>query len=1036
MIVTVDDDPGVSRAVARDLRRRYGERNRVLRAESGEQALDALRQMKLRGDQAAVIIADYRMPGLTGIEFLERAMDIYPYARRVLLTAYADTNAAIDAINIVDLDHYLLKPWDPPVEKLYPVIDDLLSAWQREDRKPAREAKLVGHRWSAPSALLRDFLARNQVPYRWYASDSDEGARLLAAAGADGLRLPVFITADGEPLVAPSHAEVASRVSLATLPARDFYDLVVIGGGPAGLGAAVYGASEGLRTVLVEKFATGGQAGQSSRIENYLGFPDGLSGGQLTDRARRQAVKFGAELLTTREVTGLEVNGPARTVRLSDGGAISAKAVILATGVSYRQLPAPGCADMTGAGVFYGAALTEAEGCKDQDVYVVGGANSAGQAAVYLARFARSVTLLVRAPALEQSMSYYLIQQIAAIPEITVRVCTEVAQAHGNGHLERLTLRDLAGGGTEMVDAGQLFVFIGAAPRTAWLDGVVARDPRGFVLAGPDAGGHGWPLDRPPYHLETSVPGVFAAGDVRADSAKRVASAVGEGAMAVMFVHQYLETLLPAAPRKVERAMTVSAECDPEELRTLFLFEKLTGEQLLRLCREGHVEHVQPGAVFSEGEPARNLYVLIEGEIVTSRRVSGVDVQVSRTSQRGVYSGAFMAYLGDRVPQAYQNSLRVTVPSRFYVVGADCFAQIMHEWFPMAVHLLEGLFFGGQRTREAVGQRERLLALGSLTAGLTHELNNPAAAAVSATAALRERISAMRGKLRLLAKGKYPRASFEMLVGLQQRAAERVAKAPRLDPIETADAEDVVSDWLEEHGCAEAWLLAPVFVQAGLDTEWLGEVLDLVGAEMLEPALRWLNYTVETELLMNEIEDATTRVTTLVGAARQYSQLDRAPYQVVDVHDLLSSTLLMLSAKLKGVTVVKRYDKALPEIGAYAAELNQVWTNLIDNAAAAMNGSGTLTITTRRDGDCVLVEIGDTGPGIPPAIRNRIFEPFFTTKPVGEGTGLGLDIAWRIVVNKHHGDLSVESSPGDTRFQVRLPVQPQAAQAQENAESS
>jgi thioredoxin reductase (NADPH) len=547
VIVSVDDDPSVSRAVARDLRRRYGERNRIVRAESGEQALDALRQMKLRGDQVAILLADYRMPGLTGIEFLERAMDIYPFARRVLLTAYADTSAAIDAINIVDLDHYLLKPWDPPEEKLYPVIDELLKAWQREDRKPVKEAKLVGHRWSAPSAALRDFLARNQVPYRWYASDTDEGERLLAAAGADGRELPVLITADGEPLIAPTNAEVAAKVNLATIPEHDFYDLIVVGGGPAGLGAAVYGASEGLRTVLVERFATGGQAGQSSRIENYLGFPDGLSGGQLTDRARRQAVKFGAELLTTVEATSLEVSGPAKKLRLSDGGSINAKAVVLATGVSYRQLSAPGCTEMTGAGVYYGAALTEAEGCKDQDVYVVGGANSAGQSAVYLSRFARSVTMLVRASSLEASMSYYLIQQIAGIPNINVRTCTEVVEARGDGHLEQLTLRDLAKGTTEIVDAGQLFIFIGAAPGTGWLDDVLARDQHGFVLAGPDLAQEetGWPLDRPPYHLETSVPGVFVAGDVRSESAKRVASAVGEGAMAVMFVHRYLETLLP-----------------------------------------------------------------------------------------------------------------------------------------------------------------------------------------------------------------------------------------------------------------------------------------------------------------------------------------------------------------------------------------------------------------------------------------------------------------------------------------------------------
>jgi signal transduction histidine kinase len=468
---------------------------------------------------------------------------------------------------------------------------------------------------------------------------------------------------------------------------------------------------------------------------------------------------------------------------------------------------------------------------------------------------------------------------------------------------------------------------------------------------------------------------------------------------------------------------TATPGCSPEELRTLFLFEKLTDEQLERLCQEGHVETFESGQVFAEGDPASCLYVLIEGAVVTSRRVGEDEVEVGRTSQRGVYSGAYTAYLGDRVPQVYQNSMRVTEPSRFFVLGADCFAQIMAEWFPMAVHLLEGLFIGGQRSREVVGQRERLLALGSLTAGLTHELNNPAAAAVRATAALRERVAGMRGKLRLLAGGKFERASLESILELQQRAAEQVAKAPKLDPLETSDAEDQLSDWLDDHDVRDGWQIAPVFVQAGIGTEWLEGVLDTVGPQMLEPTLRWLNYTVETELLMDEIEDSTTRVSTLVGAAKQYSQLDRAPFQVVDVRDLLTSTLLMMSAKLKGITVNKQFDPDLPKIPAYAGELNQVWTNLIDNAAQAMHGTGTLTVRTARENDCVLVEIGDSGPGIPEAIQQRIFEPFFTTKPVGEGTGLGLDIAWRIVVNKHHGDLRVESAPGDTRFQVRLPIQ-------------
>jgi thioredoxin reductase (NADPH) len=547
-ILTVDDDPNVSRAVARDLRRKYGDQHRIVRAESGDQALTALREIKLRGEDAAILLADYRMPRMSGLEFLEQAMDIYPAARRILLTAYADTSAAIDAINVVDLDYYLLKPWDPPEEKLYPVIDAQLEAWAATEHRPVVETKVVGHRWSARSSEVREFLARNQVPYRWYSSESPEGARLLAAAGADGQELPLVVTPDGTALTAPGDGELAERVGLATRPAKDFYDVVVVGGGPAGLGAAVYGASEGLRTVLVERTATGGQAGQSSRIENYLGFPDGVSGAQLTERARRQAVKFGAELITTRDAVGLEVNGSARTVRFADGGSVDAHTVILATGVAYRQLDASGCDRLTSRGVYYGSALTEAANCADQDVYIVGGANSAGQAAVHLARQARSVTLLVRGTSLERSMSYYLIQQLGEIKNVTVRTCAEVVEVHGEEHLERLTVRDNSSGAHDTVDAGHLFVFIGAAPRTDWLDGIVARDLRGFVVAGPDLaveGGSpsGWILDRPPFHLETSVPGVFVAGDVRAESAKRVASAVGEGAMAVMLVHRYLEGL-------------------------------------------------------------------------------------------------------------------------------------------------------------------------------------------------------------------------------------------------------------------------------------------------------------------------------------------------------------------------------------------------------------------------------------------------------------------------------------------------------------
>jgi thioredoxin reductase (NADPH) len=545
-ILTVDDDPSVSRAVARDLRRKYGEGFRIVRAESGPQALEALKEIKLRGEQVAVLLADYRMPQMSGIEFLEQAMDLFPLARRVLLTAYADTDAAIQAINVVDLDHYLLKPWDPPEEKLYPVVDAMIETWAAVDHDPVHEIRVVGHRWSARSYGVRDFLARNAVPYRWYLSDDPEGDRLLTAAGVGDDRLPVVITTAGTALVEPSDAEIANEVGLSTVPAGDLYDLVVVGAGPAGLGAAVYGGSEGLRTVLVERLATGGQAGQSSRIENYLGFPDGVSGAQLTDRARRQALKFNVEMLTARDVVGLESRGSARAVRFEDGTELVGHTVILATGVSYRMLDAPGLGELSGRGVFYGAATTEGPSCAGQDVYIVGGANSAGQSAMYFSRHARKVVMVIRGDSLDRSMSRYLIDQIEGNDKIEVRTCTEVVGGSGEEHLESITLRHNKTDDTEKVPTSWLFVFIGAAPRTDWLDGVLARDPRGFLLAGPDLVVEGrrpagWRLDRDPYHLESSVPGVFVAGDVRAESVKRVASAVGEGAMAVTLVHRYLE---------------------------------------------------------------------------------------------------------------------------------------------------------------------------------------------------------------------------------------------------------------------------------------------------------------------------------------------------------------------------------------------------------------------------------------------------------------------------------------------------------------
>ncbi|MFE2101246.1 ATP-binding protein [Streptomyces sp. NPDC059468] len=477
--------------------------------------------------------------------------------------------------------------------------------------------------------------------------------------------------------------------------------------------------------------------------------------------------------------------------------------------------------------------------------------------------------------------------------------------------------------------------------------------------------------------------------------------------------------------------------CSPGEIGSLFLFEKLTPEQLGRLCSEGRVELFQPGPVYTEGDPATCFFAMIEGTVVLSRRVGGDDVEVTRTSQRGVYAGAMQAYLGDRVRQAYNNSMRVTEPTRFFVLPADTFAAIMSEWFPMAVHLLEGLFFGSKNIQATVGQRERLLALGSLSAGLTHELNNPAAAAVRATSTLRERVAKMRHKLAVIAEGPFSRDALAGLIEIQERTAERVAKAPSLSPLEASDREDTLTEWLEDHGLDYGWQLAPTFVQAGLDVDWLEQVAAAVDEEILPGAIGWLNYTVETELLMTEIEDSTTRISQLVDAAKQYSQLDRAPYRVVDVHELLDSTLLMLSGKIGSrIQVVKEYDRTLPPVPGYPAELNQVWTNLIDNAVCAINGAGgegTLTVRTALDHERLLVEFRDTGPGVPQEIKSSIFDPFFTTKPVGQGTGLGLDISWRIVVNKHHGTLQVESVPGDTRFQVLLPL---TAETPEDAASA
>ena len=552
-ILSVDDDPAVSRAVARDLRRHYGERYRIVRAESGADALETLKELKLRGETVAVFVADYRMPHMSGIEFLEKAMDVFPYAKRVLLTAYADTHAAIDAINVVDLDHYLLKPWDPPEEKLYPVIDGLLEEWRAVGDRGMPYTKVIGHRYSERSWQVRQFLARNEYSFRSVNADDPKGKQLLYAAGLDGSRLPVVITEKGDCLVEPTDVELAELLGLSTSPQLEMYDLAVIGGGPAGLAAAVYGASEGLKTVLIEKATTGGQAGRSSKIENYLGFPTGVSGAELTTSARRQAERFGAEVITTQEAGKLEINGvgAAHSIRLNEDNTVGARAIILATGVDYRQLEIAGCWEdpdnpannYIGRGVYYGASVSDNSECAGEDVYIVGGANSAGQAAMYMSETAKSVTMVIRGPSLEAGMSQYLVDRVTKAPNIKIRTCTQVVDTGAtDGHLSEIVLLDKQTGQRETVRCDRMCCFIGATPRTEWLEEAgIARDDHGFILSGPDLQNVvGWTLDRPPHHLETSVPGVFVAGDVRSESAKRVAAAVGEGSMAVMLVHRYL----------------------------------------------------------------------------------------------------------------------------------------------------------------------------------------------------------------------------------------------------------------------------------------------------------------------------------------------------------------------------------------------------------------------------------------------------------------------------------------------------------------
>jgi len=543
-ILVVDDDDFVLDALADDLRPRYEPRYRVLLARTGEAGIEALRELRLRGEPVALVIAAHRMADVTGLELLARSRELSYDARRVLLTAFAEADAAIRASNAA-VDHYLLKPWQPPDELLYPALDDLLEAWKANHRTPFGGVRLLGHRWSSRSHELRELLARNHVPYQWIDVEDPEAAPLLESVDAGADDIPLVLLPDGQPLRSPPDDDLLDSLGVHTRPEQQFYDVVIVGGGPAGLAAAVYASSEGLRALLVERKAPGGQAGTSSHIANYPGFPTGIGGGELARRTHDQARAFGTEILVARAVDGLEVNGSGRTILLDDGSRVDCHAVVIATGVAYNQLDAPGARDLTGAGVFYGAAAAEAGLCRGQRVFLLGGGNSAGQAAAYLAEVASSVTLVSLSEVLSENMSHYLVDQLEALPNVEIRLRSTVARCEGGDHLERITIQRVDTGEDETVDTNLLFVFIGAAPHTDWLGRTLVRDDRGYIITGRDArqtGYLGWPLDRDPFPLETSVPGVLAAGDVRRDSLKRVVAAVGEGGMAVHQLHRYLRT--------------------------------------------------------------------------------------------------------------------------------------------------------------------------------------------------------------------------------------------------------------------------------------------------------------------------------------------------------------------------------------------------------------------------------------------------------------------------------------------------------------
>ncbi len=1003
-ILAVDDEPGVLAAVARDLRRRFGDRYRILRSSSGAEALDVLRELRTRGEQAALLIADQRMPGMSGTEYLQEARKLVPAAKRVLLTAYADTSAAIEAINEVGLDYYLLKPWDPPEEQLYPVVEDLLTTWEAGAALDAGGVRVIGHRFSKETHDLRDFLARNRVPARWMDVERDGEAReLLTLAGVEDGRLPVAFLEDGAVLERPSVLELAERLGVTGQPSEEHYDLVIVGGGPAGLAAAVYGASEGLRTVLVERDAPGGQAGQSSRIENYLGFPAGLSGSDLARRATDQARRLGAELLSVQDATALRAEGAGRAVELSGGCSLSANCVLVASGVSYRQLDAPGFAELTGAGIYYGAALTEARSCADQQVVIVGGANSAGQAAVYFSGYAAAGDD-ARARAEPRALD-------VAVPDRADRRPGQRRGAHGRPGRRGARARRAPRGADRPRGRGR------EPPGRRRLLRLHRRPAPDRLARGRRAARRARVHPRRPGHRPRGLaagPRPVSAGDERPGRVRgrrrprALDQARGERR------RRGLDVGL-ARPRLPGRRMSGLTLAD---LRPVDLFDDLSDEELAPWVEAAVPDEVPEGTILAEqDQTVEGLTLLLEGTARSMLR-SGDDFEPVGRQEAPTWMGA----IASLTEEPFGVHVEAQTPCRIARIPGERFRELIFAQRPVHRRVMRQVNPVVSRLTGIEANRERLASLGTMAAGLAHEMNNPAAAARRAATELAEALDVVNSTLGQFVAAGIEREQAAKLLELHAEALNRAAGQTTLSTLDAADREDELTDELERIGVAEAWRQSEPLAKAGIDVDWI----ERVGAEAgpaVGAAIRWTSSTLAARELADDLLEATKRMSDLVGAVKTYAYMDRGGVVEVDLHEGIETTITVLGHKLKKteIEIVRDYDKSLPRLMVYGSELNQVWTNLLDNAIDALGERGTITIRTLVDGDCAHVQISDDGPGVPADLQDRVFDSFVTTKEVGRGTGLGLATAWRVVVERHHGSLTLDSEPGHTTFDVWIP---------------